>query len=65
LQFEQFYKTLRYVFEYEQQLYEGLSAAQKQSLTEDVIKEISDIESATSSLLRGSTDVEIIEEPIS
>ena len=66
-QFRQFYKTLRYVFDYEQGLYEQLSESERESLTTNIVKAIGDIES-NQVLARGTpsvlTDNEIVEEVV-
>lgn len=43
-QFRQFFKSLRYLFEYENQLYEQLSPEDQENLPNDVYKEIAEIE---------------------
>ena len=61
LQYKQFYKTILYVFAYENQLYEQLSESEKESLTKDVVKAISEAEEMVESQ-SDSREKEIIEE---
>ena len=61
-QFRQFFKSLRYLFEYENQLYEQLSPQEQEALPDDVYKEIAEIEVEQLSGSRRTMDPEISEE---